>query len=63
MTEETPQYHPKFEHEVKSAVVGEKNTIYNYFYYSQEIKTLPDKNGETDEVLPCPYQGLQRSEI
>jgi hypothetical protein len=59
MPEETPQFHPRFEDEVKSAVVGEKNTIYNYFYYGQEAKgTVKTGEALADETLPCPYRGL-----
>ncbi|MCB8779574.1 WD40 repeat domain-containing protein [Planktothrix agardhii] len=59
MSDETSQYNPAFEEEVTGVVVGEKNTIYNYFYYSQEAKIAPsDSAKDTDEILPCPYRGL-----
>ena len=59
MAEETPQYHPQFEAEVNSAVVGEKNVIYNYFYSSQAPKAVLDQAAiAADESLPCPYRGL-----
>jgi WD40 repeat protein len=59
MSDETSQYNPAFEEEVKSVVVGEKNTIYNYFYYSQEAKIVPsDSAKDSDEILPYPYRGL-----
>ena len=59
MEPDTPKYKPTFAEEVKGLVVGEKNTIYNYFYYSQEAKiTPPDSAKDSDEILPCPYRGL-----
>ena len=59
MEPDTPKYNPTFAEEVKGLVVGEKNTIYNYFYYSQEAKiTPPDSAKDSDETLPCPYRGL-----
>ncbi|MEG5014507.1 MULTISPECIES: WD40 repeat domain-containing protein [unclassified Microcoleus] len=59
MEPDTPKYNPTFAEEVKGLVVGEKNTIYNYFYYSQEAKiTPPDSAKDSDENLPCPYRGL-----
>jgi len=59
MEPDTPKYKPTFAEEVKGLVVGEKNTIYNYFYYSQEAKiTPPDSAKDSDEILPIPYRGL-----
>ncbi|MEH1879444.1 nSTAND1 domain-containing NTPase [Nostoc sp.] len=59
MAEESSNYNSKFENEVKSAVVGEKNIIYNYFYYREEARVEPiDSAITTDEYLPCPYRGL-----
>ncbi|OYE03375.1 WD40 repeat domain-containing protein [Nostoc sp. 'Peltigera membranacea cyanobiont' 232] len=59
MAEENSNYNSKFENEVKSAVVGEKNIIYNYFYYREEARVEPvDPAIAADEYLPCPYQGL-----
>ncbi|MEG4632638.1 WD40 repeat domain-containing protein [Microcoleus sp. AR_TQ3_B6] len=59
MEPDTPKYNPRFAEEVKGLVVGEKNTIYNYFYYSQEAKIRPpDSAKDSDEILPCPYRGL-----
>ena len=60
MTKESSQYNPKFENEVKSSVVGEKNIIYNYFYYKECIRAKSDTLDETtdENKLPCPYQGL-----
>lgn len=59
MAEENSNYNSKFENEVKSAVVGEKNIIYNYFYYREEARVEPvDSAIATDEYLPCPYRGL-----
>ncbi|NEQ68332.1 MAG: hypothetical protein F6J86_28865 [Symploca sp. SIO1B1] len=58
MTEGTSQYRPKFEDDIKSAVVGERNFIFNYFYYSQDIKSVESKATTVDDQLPCPYRGL-----
>ncbi len=60
MVDDPSQYHPQFAAEVKSAVVGEKNIIYNYFYYSQDIQAASGQAGAAtaDERLPCPYRGL-----
>ncbi|WGV28563.1 hypothetical protein [Halotia branconii] len=53
MAEESSNYNSKFENEVKSAVVGEGNVIYNYFYYNEEAKVEPvDLAIATDEYLP-----------
>jgi WD40 repeat protein len=57
MADDASQYDPQFEAEVKSVVVGERNIIYNY-YYSQDIKAVPDSDEEADASLPCPYRGL-----
>ena len=60
MSEESPKYNPKVEGEVKGVVVGEKNTIYNYYYYREEARVAEfesDESAET-EALPCPYRGL-----
>jgi WD40 repeat protein len=51
------QYHSPFEQEVKSAVVGERNVIYNYFYYREQVNP-PSPSSPDDDHLPCPYQGL-----
>ena len=56
MAEESSNYNSRFENQVKSAVVGEKNTIYNYFYLTEEVK--PTSVDAADESLPCPYRGL-----
>lgn len=58
MPEDSPQYNSQFQKEVKGVVVGEGNTIYNY-YYSQEV-TPPTtrERSNFDEDLPCPYRGL-----
>lgn len=56
MAEESSNYNSKFENQVKSAVVGENNTIYNYFYLTEEVK--PTSVDAADEYLPCPYRGL-----
>ncbi|MGK7897963.1 MAG: pentapeptide repeat-containing protein, partial [Xenococcus sp. (in: cyanobacteria)] len=60
MIEESSQYNPRFETAVDSAVVGENNIIYNYFYYREDIRKKPLESEEvTDEQkLPCPYRGL-----
>ena len=60
MAEDDPKSNPRFEDEVKSAVVGEKNIIYNYFYYKEEVRSKAVESGETtvSEKLPCPYRGL-----
>ncbi|ACC79697.1 WD40 repeat domain-containing protein [Nostoc punctiforme] len=59
MAEENSNYSSRFENEVKSAVVGEKNIIYNYFYYREEARVEPvDSTDAADEYLPCPYRGL-----
>lgn len=57
MAEESSKYHSSFQNEVKGAVVGEGNIIYNYFYSREEVK-LVDSAIAVDEYLPCPYQGL-----
>ncbi len=60
MAEDSPKYNPTFEDEVKSAVVGEKNIIYNYFYYREDVRSKSVESEETaaSEKLPCPYRGL-----
>ena len=60
MIKNSPKNNPKFEDEVKSAVVGEKNIIYNYFYYREDVKDKLVESEETavEEKLPCPYRGL-----
>jgi hypothetical protein len=58
MAEDSSSYTSKFEKEVKSAVVGEKNIIYNYFYYSEARVAPVDPAIAADEYLPCPYRGL-----
>ncbi|MEM9926673.1 MAG: ATP-binding protein, partial [Cyanobacteria bacterium P01_D01_bin.50] len=60
MVENISEYNPKFVDEVKSAVVGEKNIIYNYFYYSEEKKASNSEftDAAGDENLSCPYRGL-----
>ena len=60
MAEDRPKYNPTFEDEVKSAVVGEKNIVYNYFYYREDVRGKPVESEETaaEEKLPCPYRGL-----
>ncbi|MHC5736518.1 nSTAND1 domain-containing NTPase [Nostoc sp.] len=59
MAEENSNYNSKFENEVKSAVVGEKNIIYNYFYYREEARVEPvEPTDAADQYLPCPYRGL-----
>ena len=57
MDQTSSQYHSPFEQEVKSAVVGEKNVIYNYFYYREQVNP-PSPSSPDDDHLPCPYQGL-----
>ncbi|MDH6099753.1 WD40 repeat domain-containing protein [Anabaenopsis sp. FSS-46] len=57
MDQTSSQYHSPFEQEVKSAVVGEHNVIYNYFYYREQVNP-PSPSSPDDENLPCPYQGL-----
>jgi hypothetical protein len=57
MADDASQYHSQFGAEVKSAVVGEGNIIYNY-YYSQDVKPTPNQAEEADASLPCPYRGL-----
>ncbi|MGF2036696.1 MAG: hypothetical protein RMZ43_015510 [Nostoc sp. CmiVER01] len=57
MAEESSKYHSTFQNEVKGAVVGEGNIIYNYFYSREEVKPV-DSAIAVDEYLPCPYQGL-----
>ncbi|HYX13829.1 MAG TPA: hypothetical protein VE944_05550 [Nostoc sp.] len=57
MAEESSKYHSTFQSEVKGAVVGEGNIIYNYFYSREEVKPV-DFAIAVDEYLPCPYQGL-----
>ncbi|MEH2237387.1 nSTAND1 domain-containing NTPase, partial [Nostoc sp.] len=59
MAENSSNYNSRFKNEVKSAVVGEKNIIYNYFYYREEARVEPvDSAIAADESLPCPYRGL-----
>lgn len=61
MAEDSPKYNQKFERPVDSAVVGEKNTIYNYFYYREDVSAKPVESQETSaeqQKLPCPYRGL-----
>ncbi|MBN3923943.1 MAG: WD40 repeat domain-containing protein, partial [Nostoc sp. NMS4] len=57
MAEESSKFHSSFQNEVKGAVVGEGNIIYNYFYSREEVKSV-DSAIAVDEYLPCPYQGL-----
>ncbi|MBG1266854.1 WD40 repeat domain-containing protein, partial [Nostoc sp. WHI] len=57
MAEESSNYNSTFQNEVKGAVVGEGNIIYNYFYSREEVKPV-DFAIAVDEYLPCPYQGL-----
>ncbi|MEH2441116.1 nSTAND1 domain-containing NTPase [Nostoc sp.] len=57
MAEDSSKYHSTFQNEVKGAVVGEGNIIYNYFYSREEVKSV-DSTDAVDEYLPCPYQGL-----
>ncbi|MEH1884926.1 WD40 repeat domain-containing protein, partial [Nostoc sp.] len=57
MAEESSNYNSRFENEVKGAVVGEGNIIYNYFYSREEVKPV-DSAIAVDEYLRCPYQGL-----
>ncbi|WP_392531355.1 WD40 repeat domain-containing protein [Nostoc sp. C117] len=57
MAEEGSKYNSRFENEVKGAVVGEGNIIYNYFYSREEVKPV-DSAIAVDEYLRCPYQGL-----
>ncbi|MDH6086987.1 WD40 repeat domain-containing protein [Umezakia ovalisporum] len=57
MDQTSSQYHSPFEQEVKSAVVGEHNVIYNYFYYREQVNP-PRPSSPDDDHLPCPYQGL-----
>ncbi|BAY26758.1 WD-40 repeat-containing protein [Calothrix sp. NIES-2100] len=56
MAEDISKYQSTFENEVKGAVVGDGNIIYNYFYYREEVK--PTSVDVADESLPCPYRGL-----
>ncbi len=60
MIENSPKNNLKFQDEVKSAVVGEKNIIYNYFYYREDVRDKLVESEETavEEKLPCPYRGL-----
>ncbi|MEH2203216.1 MAG: WD40 repeat domain-containing protein, partial [Nostoc sp.] len=57
MAEESSKFYSSFQNEVKGAVVGEGNIIYNYFYFKEEVK-LVDSAIAVDEYLPCPYRGL-----
>ncbi|MCC5640660.1 WD40 repeat domain-containing protein [Nostoc sp. CHAB 5844] len=57
MADESSKYNSTFQNEVKGAVVGEGNIIYNYFYYREEVKPV-DSAIAVDEYLPCPYRGL-----
>ncbi|VEP18885.1 hypothetical protein H1P_950001 [Hyella patelloides LEGE 07179] len=57
-------YNPKVEGETKGLVVGEKNTIYNYYYYREEAQVDISKadKSTTTKKLPCPYRGLYHFE-
>ncbi|NES87695.1 MAG: WD40 repeat domain-containing protein, partial [Moorea sp. SIO2B7] len=57
MAEDTSQYHPQFAEEVKGVVVGERNIIYNYFYYREDVKPVESAIA-ADEDIPCPYRSL-----
>ncbi|OYE04064.1 WD40 repeat domain-containing protein [Nostoc sp. 'Peltigera membranacea cyanobiont' 232] len=57
MAEDSSKYHSTFQNEVKGAVVGEGNIIYNYFYSTEKVKPV-DSAIALDEYLRCPYQGL-----
>ncbi|BBD65423.1 WD-40 repeat-containing protein [Nostoc commune NIES-4072] len=57
MAEESSNYNSTFQNEIKGAVVGEGNIIYNYFYSREEVKPV-DSAIAIDEHLPCPYKGL-----
>ena len=41
------EYNPKVESEVNGFVVGEKNTIYNYYFYSKEATVASVESGES----------------
>jgi len=61
MSEKSSQYSSKFEESVDSVVVGENNTIYNYFYYREDVSAKPVESQETaaeQQKLLCPYRGL-----
>ncbi len=58
MAENTRKYDPSFQDDVKSAVVGEGNIIYNYFYCSHDVKPVDADDTTIDDHLPCPYRGL-----
>jgi hypothetical protein len=56
MADESSKYNSTFQNEVKGAVVGDGNIIYNYFYYREEVK--PTSVNSANEYLTCPYRGL-----
>ncbi len=57
MREEAGRYQVEFADKIQSVVVGEGNTIYNYFYYSHEPQPVVLDMDDGLE-LPCPYRGL-----
>ena len=59
MAEHDSKYNPKVEGEVKGLVIGEKNTINNYYYW-EETRVTPVDHDESvaNEALFCPYRGL-----
>jgi energy-coupling factor transporter ATP-binding protein EcfA2 len=57
MAANSPKYNSQYEDTVQSAVVGESNTIYNYFSNEPE-----DRIKERDLIKESPYKGLEKFE-
>ncbi|MFP4650991.1 MAG: WD40 repeat domain-containing protein [Phormidium sp.] len=58
MEKQPDQYHSQFMNEVKGAVVGEGNIIYNYYYYHLPQSDVDSQGEYKDDSILCPYRSL-----
>ncbi|OAB57660.1 hypothetical protein AY600_00655 [Phormidium willei BDU 130791] len=57
MEKQPQKYNPQFTNEVKGAVIGEGNIIYNYYYHLPKSEVDGQSKHQDDSIL-CPYRSL-----